>query len=156
MIIKHATQDEVPEIVMLNEYVQKIHAEAHPDLFKYPTDAAEMTTFFESIVSKPDHYCYIAYLDEQPVGYLWAAIQDRPENPFKYAQRRLYINHVAVHDQYRRHHVGQALFVKADELAQSLGITELALDVWAFNDTAQTFFKSRGFSVYNLNLWRRR
>jgi ribosomal protein S18 acetylase RimI-like enzyme len=154
MFIKQATQTEVSELVMLNDYVQKIHADAHPDLFKYPTDEAELTTFFDSIVSKPDHYCYIAYLDDQPVGYLWAAVQDRQENPFKFANRRVYINHVAVHDQYRRHHVRQALFARAGELAKTIGITKIALDVWAFNDTAQTFFKKQGFSVYNFNLWR--
>ena len=107
------------------------------------------------MVEDEDNYCYVAYIDTIPVGYLWAQIKERPENPFKYSQTLIYVHHIAVHENYRRHHVGKILMNKVEDLAQTHGIASIALDVWAFNTTAQKFFENMGFSVYNLNLWRK-
>jgi len=41
MEILKARLENVREIVLLNDAVQKMHAEHHPEVFKYPTDAAE-------------------------------------------------------------------------------------------------------------------
>jgi hypothetical protein len=60
-IIKTKKQ-EIPDIVYLNSFVQKIHAEKHPDIFKPVGNDDALNKFFDSILSK-----------ETNVGYLWAA-----------------------------------------------------------------------------------
>jgi ribosomal protein S18 acetylase RimI-like enzyme len=153
-IIK-ATRKEISDIVFLNSFVQKIHAEHYPDVFKPLGNHEEVTRFFEFILSKEKNCVLLAYSKNIPVGYLWAAFEQRPENPFKFEQTQAYIHQVSVHDQYRRQGIGHALFRKLERLAKEKGINQFALDTWAFNKNAQRFFKNLGFVTYNLNMWRK-
>jgi len=153
-IIK-ATREKITDIVFLNSFVQKIHAEQYPDIFKPSVDCEEVTRFFEFILSKEQDYVLLAYSKNMPVGYLWAAFEQRPENPYKYEQKQVYIHQISVHDQYRRKGIGHALFRKLERLKKEKGINQLALDTWAFNKTAQRFFKKLGFVTYNLKMWRK-
>ncbi len=153
-IIK-ATQEEIPDIVFLNTFVQRIHAERYPDVFRPTDNPEEVTQFFEYIFSKEQNIVLLAYSERTPVGYLWAAFEQKPENPFMYEQKRIYIYHVAVHDQYRCQGVGHALFGELEHIAQEKRINQFALDSWAFNKSAHNFFEKLGFVAYNINMWRR-
>ena len=153
--IVKATRDEISDIVFLNSFVQRIHAEQYPDVFKSLGNHKEITQFFESILAKEQNCVLLAYSKNTPVGYLWATFEQKPENPFKHKQKQVYIHQISVHDQYRRQGVGQALFRELERLAKENGISHFALDSWAFNKKAHRFFKKLGFVTYNINMWRR-
>jgi len=153
-IIK-ATREKIPDIVFLNSFVQKTHAEHYPDVFKSLGNHEEVTRFFEFILSKEQNYVLLAYRAHMPVGYLWAAFEQKPENPFKFKQTQVYIHQISVHDQYRRQGIGNALFRKLERVAKEKGINQFALDTWAFNNNAKRFFQKLGFVTYNLNMWRK-
>jgi GNAT superfamily N-acetyltransferase len=106
-------------------------------------------------LSKEQNCVLLAYKDNTPVGYLWATFEQRPENPFKYAQTQVYVHQISVHDQHRRQGIGHALFGELENLAKEKGITQFALDSWAFNKNAHRFFEKLGFVTYNLNMWRK-
>ena len=93
MEIQKANLEHISEIVLLNDAVQKMHAKQHPEVFKYPTDAAEMEKFFRDIISSSENSIFVANISNRAVGYVWAAIQRKPENIFKYAQKSIYIHH---------------------------------------------------------------
>ena len=153
-IIK-ATREKTPDIVFLNSFVQKTHAEHYPDVFKSLGNHEEVTRFFEFILSEEKNCVLLAYDKNIPVGYLWVAFEQKPENPFKFKQTQAYIHQISVHDQYRRQGIGHALFRKLERLAKEKGINQFALDTWAFNRNAQRFFKKLGFTTYSLNMWRK-
>jgi ribosomal protein S18 acetylase RimI-like enzyme len=153
--IKKATPDEIPDIVFLNSFVQGIHVEQYPDIFKPLGNHKEITKFFEFVLSKEQNCLLLAYMENTPVGYLWAAFEQKPENPFIYEQNQVYIHHIAVHDQYRCQGVGQALFRELERIAKEKGINQFALDTWEFNKNAQKFFEKLGFVTYNLKMWRK-
>jgi len=154
MKILQAKPEHAGEIGRLNDAVQKMHAEHHPDVFKYPTDAAEMERFFHDRMSADDNFIFVAMLAGHAVGYVWCAIELKKENVFKYGQRRVYIHQLSVEPQCRRKGVGRELMVAVASLARRNDIGRFALDSWAFNKEAHDFFEQLGFLRFNINMWR--
>jgi diamine N-acetyltransferase len=153
MDIIKAKKKDIPGIVFLNSFVQKIHAEKHSDLFKPVVNNDDLYNFFDSVLSKKTNLILIAYMEGMAVGYLWAAFDCKPDNPLTYERRQVYIHHIGVHEQFRRKHVGKSLFDELKRIARNEGFAHFAVDAWFFNKNAQKFFKSLGFDTYNIKMW---
>lgn len=154
MEILRAKPEHAGEIARLNDAVQKMHAEHHPDVFKYPTDAAEVERFFRERMSADDNVIFVATLAGHTVGYVWCTIELKQESVFKHGQRRVYIHQLSVEPQCRRKGVGRELMHAVARLARRHGIGRFTLDSWEFNKEAHTFFEQLGFSRFNINMWR--
>ena len=152
-IIK-ATKENIPEIVYLYSFVQNLHETHHPDLFKPAANDSNIEKFFEEALDKENSYILIAYKNNEALGYIWAELQ-HIEHPQLYKHEQFYINHISVHKEFKGQGIGKALLEEIESIAQKHGITKFALDVWEFNKDAQDFFKKLGFSVYNVNMWKK-
>ena len=109
MKIIRASISHAETIAALNFFVQKIHHKAHPKIFKSYCEDEGIKPFFEQILKNQKNYLFLAYIEDIPVGYLWAQIQKIPETPLTYSTKRIYIHHVSVDDKYRRTGVGACL-----------------------------------------------
>jgi ribosomal protein S18 acetylase RimI-like enzyme len=154
MEILKAKPEHVSEIALLNDVVQQMHAEHHPEVFKYPADAVEMENFFRDIISSEDNFIFIAKISNQAVGYIWGEIQRRPDNIFKYGQERMHIHQLSVEPDYRRQGVGRSLMYALDNVAKENGISKFVLDSWEFNKESHNFFEQLGYSCFKINMWR--
>jgi hypothetical protein len=38
-------------------------------------------------------------------------------------------------------------------LSKDLDIRDIAVDIWAFNNEANHFFRNQGFDIYNFRMW---
>jgi len=74
MEIRKANLEHVSEIVLLNDAVQKMHAEQHPEVFKYPTNAEEMEKFFRDVVSRDGNFIFVANFSDRAIGYVWVEV----------------------------------------------------------------------------------
>jgi hypothetical protein len=101
MEIIQAGPGQAYEIAQLNDAVQKMHADRYPNVFKYPTDSAEIMSFFSGTISEKDTFIFIATIAGRAVGYVWCEIQKRNENVFKYGQKRVYMLTTESQDSYR-------------------------------------------------------
>ncbi|MEM7799098.1 MAG: GNAT family N-acetyltransferase [Chloroflexota bacterium] len=152
--IRQATADDAGALSALNVAVQSVHAKAHPHLFKMPENDLFALEFMQERLAEPQTYIYIASLDDVPIGYILAKRVDRPENPFMHARKLIYVDQLSVNPDRRRLGAAKRLMDRIVELAQEHAIDSIALDTWAFNENAQSFFKSQGFTPFNIRLWR--
>ena len=155
MNVIKATLEELPDIVLLNAIVQKMHHQAHPDIFKPVGDESGVERLFERILEQENNHVFMAYLANAPVGYAWAAVEARPDFALKHGRKQVYIHQIAVHERYRKQGIGRALFQTIEDLAEQQGITHLELDSWAFNTDAHAFFEKLGFETYNIKMWKK-
>ena len=154
MEILKAKPEHVSEIILLNDAVQKMHAKHHPEVFKYPVDAVEMENFFRDIISSENNFIFMAKISNLAVGYVWGAIQRKPDNVFKYGQERMHIHQLSVEPDHRRKGVGRRLMYALDNVARENGISKFVLDSWEFNKESHTFFEQLGYSCFKINMWR--
>jgi ribosomal protein S18 acetylase RimI-like enzyme len=150
--IRNAVDADLAALIKLNAQVQRLHAQVYPADFKSLTDEGEVRDFLASAMRQTDHTILLAQVDGAVVGYAWIEIQDRPQTPFTWPTKRIFLHHICVDSGHRRLGVGSALIARLEERALAAGIGEFALDMWLLNDAAQAFFKSCGLEIYRLFL----
>lgn len=149
MIIREATISDAEVLAELTCDVQRLHAEAHPDIFKPAEVTPELIQFFRVECEDDTNTFYLLEVDQQAVGYIFAKHIIRLETPFSYAREALSIQHISVKPDFHGKGYGEALINQAIDLARSKGINKVNLATWDFNEHAQGFFKKQGFSVLN-------
>jgi ribosomal protein S18 acetylase RimI-like enzyme len=150
--IRVASDADIEAIVSLNRDVQQLHAEIEPSFFKSNTDDKEIAAFFADKLATPGNHFRLADGDDGPDGYVWFEVQERPDTPLTLARKRIYIHHLSVKVAARRHGVASALLRQVETEALTAGIASIALDTWAANGLARSFFAARGFNPFNLTL----
>lgn len=148
MHIRKASDADLAAIIALSAFVQQQHAEALPDLFKAPAESQQTEEAFRGFLADPTSLMLLAE-EAQPIGYLWAQFQNRPEGWTRFAQRLLYIQHMGVAPQYRSKGVGSLLLTAAIDIARREGIKRVELDVCSFNSEAKRFYAKHQFEVFN-------
>ena len=155
MKIIRATENEAADMLLLNSFVHEMHVDTYPEIFKPAVNNCETIKFFEELLENENNYILIAYKDNKALGYIWAELQKRPENPLLHEYNQFYIYHVSVHKDFKGQGIGKALFEEIETVAKKQGITNIALDVWEFNKESQEIFKKLGFAAYNINMWKK-
>jgi len=139
------TLQQITGLVNVNQFVQSLHAEQYPTIFKTTLNEAETCSFFATLLEKPDHSLRVAIMDEQVVGYIWFTHIVKAENLFKYKREFILIHMIGVAEQFQSHGIGRTLLQTAYDKANELNIQEIQLDSWAFNQPAHQFFEKQGF-----------
>jgi ribosomal protein S18 acetylase RimI-like enzyme len=150
--IRNAVDADLGALIRLNAQMQRLHAQFYPADFKSVTDEDEVRDFLLSAMRQTDHTILLAQVDGGIVGYAWFEIQGRPQTPFSWPRKRVFLHHICVDSGHRRLGVGSALITRVEEHALAGGIGEFALDMWPLNDTAQAFFKACGLQTYRIFL----
>jgi ribosomal protein S18 acetylase RimI-like enzyme len=154
MQIRRATKNDALTLSTLNVDVQVIHAKALPHIFKQPASASFALQFMLDRIDDPLNYFLIGNVGGEDIGYIFARIIDRPENPFMHAWKYIYIDQISIKPTYQRLGYGEQLMEAIQKVASEAGIDTIALDTWSFNHQAQSFFKKHDFSTFNIRMWR--
>lgn len=146
MNIRCATIQDAELLVELNVYAQQVHAEALPHLFKPAGVTDELIQLFRQWLTAPDNHFLIGEVDGEAVGYVFAKVIRRLENPFAYAWEYVHVDQISVNAEHRGKGYGKLLMDAVYDLARENDMRWVTLDVWAFNDGAQRFYDELGFS----------
>ncbi|MBG0813923.1 GNAT family N-acetyltransferase [Planomonospora sp. ID82291] len=151
--IRTATPDDAALTAELNRFVQDIHAEHRPDLFRDHPPIEELTAGFRSQLEREDVTIFIAERpDGGAVGYAMTITNERSTNALMHADSFVVLEHLAVAPDVARHGVGRALVNAVREAARAAGCRRLVTEVWDFNSRASAFFESSGFAPMHRRL----
>ncbi|MEM7131447.1 MAG: GNAT family N-acetyltransferase [Chloroflexota bacterium] len=153
MDVRQATIADAEILSALNADVQKLHADAHPQLFKQPSDQTFPPSAALDVLNDPNAYIYIGKVKGEAVGYIYAEIRTSPENDFRYEMRRVSIHDISIKPDHQKKGYGERLIQSVKMLAQKHDITMVILDVWSFNTNARSFFAEQGFTAFNERMW---
>jgi ribosomal protein S18 acetylase RimI-like enzyme len=108
----------------------------------------ELNALLPQGLGTPDNYLYEIQSAKggATVGYLWWAVEERR------GVRGAYIYDVAIHEAFRRQGHARRTFEHLESLVASLGISSLALHVFAHNSGAQALYEQLGFKVTGINM----
>lgn len=151
--VRTATPQDASAISDLCAEIQGLHHQVLPALFKpgtaNPFPADEVT----ALMAMPEHYFFVAWVEDTAAGYVYVTRKLNPENAFQYAFEHLHIDQIGVHLPYRRQGCGEALIEAVKQLAAAHNISMITLSTWGFNQQAQKFFASQGFEAFLHNYW---
>lgn len=140
-------------MAQLNAVVHQLHADARPDVFA-PADAVQLCEWLRARMTEDTTRCFVAEQGEQALGYLLAFVHERPASCFGPARTWIEVDQIAVLASQRRHGVARGLLAALEAEARRLGITNIELNVWSFNDDARAAFERLGFRARALRMER--
>ena len=145
-MIRFAKPEEAERINELRRQVNDLHVNGRPHHFK-PGFNQELRDYVYMYLAGGIGYAAVDEEDGLIRGMVLVDYIDRPESPYRYAERFVHIAEICVDDHCRRQGIGKGLldFVKAD--AKEKGFSRIELDVWAFND-ALAFYEAEGYTVF--------
>lgn len=151
--VRRAGPQDCAALNELNQGIQRLHADAHPDFFKPPAAATFGPDYWCELMDRPDTVMLVAELAGCVVGYLYGDVTPALETNSTYAFGRFHIHHIGVTPEQQRQGCGAALIEAAKQEARRRGIGHLTLATWAFNHQAHRFFEGQGFEYYNHRMW---
>ncbi len=92
--------------------------------------------------------CYIAYLEDKPVGYVALAIKDFGYRKSKYVE----IENIGINPEYRSQGIGKLLVDETVKWAKEQKATKLFVSAYWNNKKAINFYKKNGFYESGLEL----
>ncbi len=144
MEIREATLDDFPALTALEAEIQQQHVEGEPGLFL--PDGLFSRATYAAYFADPNQAVLLGMSsDGEAVGYLHYEIVDKPQSEYLLAQQYVHVHALSIKTEHRRKGYGEELLEYVVQLAKDQGIPGVRLEVWAFNEGAQAFYRRRGF-----------
>lgn len=145
-MVRFAVPQDAEAMNVLRKEVNDLHVAGRPNHFKAGF-GKELQDHVYMYLAGGFGYAAVDEEDGQIIGMVMVDYIDRPESPYRYAERYAHIAEICVDEKHRRQGAGKRLldFVKAD--AKAKGFSRIELDVWAFND-ALAFYEEEGYTVF--------
>lgn len=129
--------------------VQALHVAARPDLFRPPVNDAAFAAHFANTLDQPHRQIALAWLDGAAVGAIhWETTRLDASNLYLIDRPVLWIETLVVRHDMRRRGIARSLVDLARLAAVEMGIENISLEVWSFNEAAARTFEALGLTVH--------
>jgi diamine N-acetyltransferase len=134
-------------VAKLNYEIQKHHIDLYEEYFR-ETKIEEVENYYKNQLEDPNWFCYIAYIDEEPIGYALFFIRNYEQNPFRKSYLGIHIDQISVLPRYKKQGIGTALMATIENFAKDKNATQLELTYWENNVEAKMFYEKLGFNPH--------
>jgi ribosomal protein S18 acetylase RimI-like enzyme len=76
--------------------------------------------------------------DDEPAGWLWLG-------PHPHREDAVFIYDIEIHESHQGRGLGRATMLAAEELARDAGLRHIALNVFGWNERAESLYRSLGY-----------
>lgn len=154
IIINKATAEDLETIQTLGRqtFSETFSESNSEEAMKQYLEESFSTEKIKSELNNADSHFFIAWEDDDPVGYLKlnaGSAQTELQNDDALEIERIYVK--------KSHHgkkIGQLLYEKAIEMAENLQKEYLWLGVWEENRRALDFYRKNGFETFGTHTFR--
>jgi ribosomal protein S18 acetylase RimI-like enzyme len=147
IVIREATEGDYEALCVIIEEVDKMHRHALPRRSKASEGPVRPRRYILNAIRAPDVGLFVAEIEGQVGGLVHLTVKDVPDIPILVPRRYAYVENLAVKRAHRRGGVGRALMDRARAWATAKGATSIELNVYAFNQPAQDFYRKLGYET---------
>ena len=145
--IREATERDYEDLCVIIDQVDTIHRNALPERFKRSGGPPRKREHIVTAIRSADIGLFVAEKEGHLVGLVHVVIRDAPNIPILVPRRYAVVENLAVREGHRRAGIGLALMERAEKWAQTKGATSIELNVYAFNQAAQRFYRELGYEI---------
>ena len=145
MVIRFATNSDVPAILELLRQVGGLHHEGRPDIFRSGAQKYSASEVI-ALLADPTKPIFIAAEGEKVLGYGFCQIETYQKDPVMTDRVELYLDDLCVENSCRGQGVGKALYAAIRRYAKDRGCHAVTLNVWNFNEGAYKFYVNLGLT----------
>ena len=148
IVVRYAKSGDYDRVEVLMKQVQQLHVEWRPDIYKMGATVLPKDIYEKAVAEKN---FLVAEFDGKVVGLLFFYVYHR-ENDTSVTRDVLFVDSMAVHEDFRGQGVGRALFDYVKAMAAEKHIDALELSVNAKNTDAMAMYRKYGFSEKNITM----
>ena len=146
--IRNATMDDYQTVEIIMRQVQQMHIDWRPDIYKHSETVLPINVYEQAV---RDQAFFVAEYEERVSGVLF--IQCRHiEIQNQVTRDIIYIDSMAVDENYRGKGFGHAFFEFLKELKAQKGYDRIELQVNARNKAAYKMYTDYGFTDKSINM----
>jgi diamine N-acetyltransferase len=153
--IRQVAENDYEELNALFEEIDEHHRNALPHIFKKPDGPARTREFLAGVIADRSTVIFIAEMQSQIIGLVYAYIRSVPEVPIRISYRAGEVDQLIVKKKYRYLGVGKALMEMVHQWAGQMKLDRLELNVWDFNQTARDFYRELDYEPAFHRMWKR-
>ncbi|MCL2517772.1 MAG: GNAT family N-acetyltransferase [Oscillospiraceae bacterium] len=143
--IRRAEIKDIFEITKILSQIAELHHQGRPDIFKSGTQKYNKEEF-ENILNDPNRPVFVAVDENDTVlGYCFCMVVQYAKHAVFNDYSSLYIDDFCVYESYRGQGIGKKIFMEVKEYAKQIGVYNIDLNVWEFNESARKFYENCGF-----------
>lgn len=142
MTVRRAASGDIPAIMGLLAQVNRVHAEARPDIFKLTTKYSPSEV--AAIIADDRTPLFVGEEDGKVAGYAMCRFIKHKGESLLADIKTLYIDDLCVDEKLRGRHIGTHIYEYVLNFAKQSGCYNLTLNVWACNPAAEAFYKKCG------------
>ena len=146
MRIREAVIDDFDRIDALYEQVDKLHRDAHPEIYVNPVTPVRTVERISSIIQDDLIKLNVLELNGEVIGLARGEIMTSSDVALYKKRAWLLVGIIVVDDKYRGKGYGQNLLDSLYSWAKEKEIQEVELTVYSFNKEAIRFYETNGFS----------
>lgn len=150
--IREATERDYEALSAIIEQVDSIHRDALPERFKHSNGPPREREYILNALRSPGVDILVAQTESRLVGFVHVVIRNVRESPILVRRRYAVVENLAVREEHRRMGIGLALMERAEDWARAKGATSIELNVYAFNDVAQGFYRKLGYETLSCRM----
>lgn len=150
MEIRFAKKQDIDDILRLLKQVNRIHHEARPDILNFATKYTRDELV--GILADTNRPVLVAVEDNHVLGYVFGIYKEVKGHHILIDEKSLYIDDICVDENVRGKRVGQSLYEASKQLARDNGCRRITLNVWAFNDSAKSFYEKMGMTTFHTTM----
>ena len=143
--IRPASAQDLVELDEVIEEVDALHREQMPHILQKPHGPPRDREYMLELLADKSYGVFVADAGGEILGFVQVAIRDTPPIPILVPRRIAAVENLAVRSTSRRMGIGRALMHRVEHWAEELGATEIELNVYDFNQSALSFYRSLGY-----------
>ena len=151
MVIQKAKKEHAAQIVQLLKYICALHKKGRPDVFISDSPKYNEEEVRRLLDDEKTFIC-VALDGDEVTGYLIAELKEGVPSRHMRGIKTLYIDDLCVKETRKRQGIGKALFEQARLTAREYNCERIDLNVWAFNETAISFYEKMGLTVSKMTM----
>lgn len=152
--IRLATTGDFESINKIYLQVDELHRIEHPHKFQRTEQPGRSLEHLTNLINSDKCFFLVATYEQQVVGFVEAYILTAPDFPVMKKREWLRLDTIAVDRDFQHRSIGQALFNNIKNRVKELGIEEIELGVYTFNESAIKFYEKNGFKPMAVTMTR--
>lgn len=154
IIIKKVTIDDVKQLqnISRSTFIETFWADNSEENMSQYLDSSFSIERLSGEINNENSFFYFAIIDNKVGGYLKLNI-GQAQTDIK-NENWLEIERIYILKEFYGKKVGQALYEKADEIANAMNMIYIWLGVWENNERAIRFYRKNGFEPFGTHIFK--
>ncbi len=151
IILRPATEADIPRLEALLYQVHGLHAAGRPDLFREGCKKYSREELSDILADPCGRPVFVLESEQTVKAYCFCMHQEQTAASMV-PIRTLYIDDLCVDQQYRGQGIGYCLYEHVLNYARANGYYNVTLNVWACNPSAMRFYEKCGLKVQKIGM----